>query len=91
MALKYVVNLGLLILFVACTGQETSDYTVEAIRTPSPPVIDGIEDDPIWQQITPVVLKENRTGNETRDGTIRTQVKSCYDDHTLYFFFLCTL
>ncbi|WP_198440174.1 carbohydrate-binding family 9-like protein [Pareuzebyella sediminis] len=89
MALKYVVNLGLLILFVACTGQETSDYTVEAIRTPSPPEIDGIEDDPIWQQITPVVLKENRTGNETRDVAIRTQVKSCYDDQTLYFLFLC--
>ena len=89
MGLKYLLIIGSLIPFIQCIGQKPSDYTIEAIHTARPPVIDGIEDDPIWQQITPVALKENRFGNETRDAAIRTHVKSCYDKNTLYFFFLC--
>ncbi len=89
MALKYVLMMGSLILFLPCAGQDF-DYVIEAIYTSKPPVIDGLEDDTIWQQITPVDLKDNRSGNETGDAAIITHVKSCYDDHTLYFFFLCS-
>lgn len=89
MALKYLLIIGSLIPFMPCVGQKTSDYTIESIHTSRPPVIDGTDDDPIWQKATPVVLKENRSGKETRESVIRTHVKSCYNKNTLYFFFLC--
>ncbi|SEK19788.1 hypothetical protein SAMN04488008_10127 [Maribacter orientalis] len=48
-----------------------------------------MENDLIWQQIMPLVLKENRSGNEIQEAGLKTYVKECYDDNTLYFFFMC--
>ena len=86
---KSLLILGILFLLIQCADNNTSDYTIEAIHTPASPVIDGVENDPIWQRITPVVLKENGSGNEVQESEPYTYVKACYDDSTLYFFFLC--
>ncbi|MEQ8218614.1 MAG: carbohydrate-binding family 9-like protein [Arenibacter sp.] len=62
---------------------------MEAIYASESPIIDGAENDPIWQKITPVVLKDNQTGNEGQESGLQTHVKACYDDSSLYFFLLC--
>lgn len=85
---KYLFVLGTLLLLVQCAENKPTD-TIEATFTAVPPVIDGIESDPVWQQITPVTLKDNRSENETQKSALQTEVKACYDEKTLYFFFLC--
>jgi hypothetical protein len=65
---KRLLILGILFLLIQCADNKTSDYTIEAIHTPASPVIDGVENDPIWQHITPVVLKENGSGNEVQES-----------------------
>jgi hypothetical protein len=72
-----------------CTVDKSSDYKIEAIHTSVSPIIDGNENDAIWQQITPIVLKDNRFGNEAQELELQTYVKACYDNSNLYFFFLC--
>lgn len=86
---KNLLILGTLFLLMQCAENKPSDYKIEAIFTSRPPIIDGTENDSIWQQILPEVLKENRSGNEVRDSGLQTQVKACYDDSNLYFLFVC--
>lgn len=35
------------------------------------------------------MLLENHFGNEVRESGLQTSVKACYNDSTLYFFFIC--
>ena len=86
---KNLLIMGTLFLCMQCAENEPSDYAIEAIFTSESPIIDGLENDLIWQQISPVMLKENRAGNEVLESGLQTQVKTCYDDNTLYFFFVC--
>lgn len=89
MRLKHLLILSTLFLLMQCAGNKPSDYKIEAIYTSRSPIIDGTENDSIWQQIIPIVLKDNRSGNEAQESELQTYVKACYDDSTLYFFFLC--
>lgn len=86
---KNLLIIGALFLLVQCAENKPSDDTIEAIFTAESPIIDGLENDLIWQQITPVVLKENRSGNEVLESRLKTHFKACYDDSNLYFFFVC--
>lgn len=86
---KNLLIIGTLFLLMQCAENKPSDYKIEASFTSGSPIIDGIENDSIWQQIIPAVLKENRSGNETRKSGLQTHIKACYDDSTLYFFFVC--
>jgi hypothetical protein len=85
---KNLFILGTLFLLMQSAEHKSTD-TIEAIFTSVSPVIDGIENDPIWQQIILMVFKENRSGNETQKSELQTHIKACYDDNTLYFFFIC--
>ena len=89
MGLKYVSILSILILLVRCAINKPSDYRIEATFTSVPPIIDGTENDSIWQDIVPAELKENGSGDEVLETGLQTRIKVCYDDSTLYFFFLC--
>jgi hypothetical protein len=84
-----LIILGTLLLLIQCAKNKLYEYQIEAIFTPESPIIDGIENDSIWQQIKPVALKDNRSGNEVRESGLQTHVKACYDDSNLYFFFVC--
>ncbi len=86
---KNLLIIGTLFLLMQCAENKPSEYTIEAKFTSESPIIDGLENDLIWQQITPVVLKENRAGNDVQESGLQTHVKTCYDDSTLYFFFVC--
>ena len=86
---KHLLILGTLFLLMQCAENKPSDNKIEAIFTSRSPIIDGTDNDSIWQQIIPIVLKDNRSGNEAQESGLQTHVKACYDDSTLYFFFLC--
>lgn len=86
---KNLLILGTVLLLIKCGENKPSDYTMEAAFTNCAPIIDGTENDPIWQKITSVVLKDNQTGNEVQESGLQTHVKACYDASSLYFFLLC--
>lgn len=76
-------------LVMQCAENKPSDNNIEAIYTSESPIIDGTENDAIWQQVIPIVLKDNRSENEAQESELQTYVKACYDDSSLYFFFQC--
>lgn len=86
---KNLLILISIFMLMQCAKNKPSDYKIEAIYTSKSPVIDGTENDSIWQQVIPIVLKDNRSENEAPESELQTYVKACYDDNTLYFFFLC--
>ena len=86
---KILIILVSFFMLIQCAENKPSDYRIEAIFASEAPMIDGTENDSIWQQIIPAVLKENLSGNEIRESGLKTHIKACYDDNTLYFFFVC--
>lgn len=86
---KKLLILSTIFLLMQCAENKPSDYKIEANYTSVSPVIDGTENDSIWEQIIPIVLKGNSEGYEAQESEPLTYVKACYDDSTLYFFFRC--
>lgn len=86
---KYLLIVSILFLLVQCAENKPSDDNIEAIYTSESPIIDGLENDSIWQHMIPIVLKDNRSGNGAQESELQTYVKACYGDNTLYFFFRC--
>ena len=73
----------------ACTRQVQPEYSLEAIRADSAPVINGHLNEPVWQRAKSVWLKDNRSGESVTDARVTTRVMTCYDDSTLYIAFIC--
>lgn len=76
-------------VLIKCTPSIEQEYKIEAIYTSKPIKIDGDLDDKVWQLTKPVVLKENRSGNNVSDPRLMTSVMTSYDDSTLYIAFIC--
>jgi hypothetical protein len=53
-------------------------------RAPTAPVIDGVLDDAVWKDATPVVLRGSFDG---RPAALRTEARMAYDDAHLYVAF----
>jgi hypothetical protein len=86
---KSILLFGTFLFLMQCADNEGYEYQIESIYISIPPLIDGNLDDPLWQLARPVVLKENRSGNNVNDPRITTHVMTCYDDSTLYIAFVC--
>jgi hypothetical protein len=71
---------AVLLLAAAADGQE-----VTAVRTASPPVIDGVLDDPAWEEAVPVsarfILHRPEVGAPMSEPT---EIMLLYDDEALY-------
>jgi len=77
------------LFLIQCTANVEQEYQITTIYTSIPPLIEGNLNDPVWKMIKPVVLKENRSGNDVSDAGLRTEVMTCYDDSTLFIAFIC--
>ncbi len=66
------------------TTEADADYQVAAQSTPLPPRIDGLLDDPAWQQATPLTRFTQSIPNEGEPVTERTEVRVLYDESKLY-------
>ena len=70
-------------ILLSCSAEKSGQgFRIGAIKTGTPPVIDGHVDDPAWQNAEAVWLKENRSGEEVGDSRLSTRVMTCYDDRT---------
>src|SRR3954468_1868358 len=71
-------------------AQERADFRI--LRAATPPKIDGVLDDEVWQQ-PPLPLGEwisyNPLRGETMSNALRTEVRIAYDDRNIYFGFHC--
>ncbi|MCK5652369.1 MAG: carbohydrate binding family 9 domain-containing protein, partial [Gemmatimonadetes bacterium] len=61
------------------------DLTVRAVRVAEPPEIDGVLDEPIWQQIEPITGFRQRWPVDGAPASERTEVRIAYDSRAIYF------
>jgi len=87
--MKKIALFGVFVLLLQCTDSPDKEIHINALYTSRSLMIDGVLREPPWELATPIVLKENRSGNDVSDARLQTTVKTCYDDSTLYFAFVC--
>ena len=58
--------------------------TVRPERIDAPPLIDGVLDEAIWQQIEPITDFRQQEPADGEPASERTEVRICYDDNFLY-------
>ncbi len=89
MRLPSLVMLGILLVAQPSIAQQAAiDSTprAHAVRAHQAPIIDGREDDPVWQQVTPTSDFQEFQPTEGKAPRFRTEFKAAYDDHNLYVF-----
>ncbi|HRP07748.1 MAG TPA: hypothetical protein PLL69_04605, partial [Gemmatimonadales bacterium] len=64
-------------------AQSPAPATVQATRTDTPPVLDGRDDDAIWQQIAPIGGFREVRPSEDGDPRQATEFRVAYDDANL--------
>jgi hypothetical protein len=89
---------ALLGLLASLQGPETTRHDSQppvhvppavATRASQAPVIDGRDDDPIWQQATPITDFQEWRPNEGGPPKLPTTAKVAYDAENLYVFVRC--
>ncbi|MEP6744280.1 MAG: DUF5916 domain-containing protein, partial [Gemmatimonadota bacterium] len=70
----------------AIAGMAGSVASVAATRTETPPVIDGLDEDAIWQTAPRVDAFREARPTEDADPKQRTEFRVAYDAHNLYVF-----
>ena len=64
----------------------TARSTATAVRTDSPIVTDGVDDEPVWRTAAPVGDFRESRPSENADPKQRTEFRVAYDAHNLYVF-----
>ncbi len=64
-------------------------FTVAAIKTETPPVIDGILDDEVWENAPIVSDFIQFEPDKAKPASVKTVAKILYDNDFIYFAFLC--
>ena len=76
---------GLLFILFAVSALALDDSsTVRAVKVDSPPRIDGVLDEAVWQSIEPISDFRQREPADGDPISERTEVRICYDSHYLY-------
>lgn len=83
--LKHFFNITIFFTSIFVFSQETKE--INAIRIDTPPKIDGLLNDPVWENLEPYGnFYMFDPGYETKEReTHTTQVKMAYDDKAIYF------
>ena len=63
------------------------DREARAVRIEAPPRIDGVLDEPFWEQIPPITGFRQRDPVDGAPASERTEVRIAFDDNALYFGF----
>jgi hypothetical protein len=86
MKVSSFVRSSIFLLLVPCFAPAGSNpKTAVAVRTPVPPTIDGVLDEPEWKLAKPITDFVQFLPNEGSKPTENTEVRILYDDHALYF------
>jgi hypothetical protein len=65
-------------------GADSGGKTVNIVRVQTPPVIDGVLDDPVWSTIKPIEDLHQVNPVEYDAPSERTEIRLAYDDDALY-------
>ncbi len=82
-------NLVLLLIFVFQFSLIAQSKIVYAVRTETPPKIDGIINDSVWNKAIPISDFLQQEPVPGTNPTERTIVRLLYDDKNLYVSFMC--
>jgi hypothetical protein len=94
--MKVIAGVVLLVLVPSIVLGQSSDAgpvpllpsgaaaSTAAVRTPTPPVLDGQLDDEVWSAAPVVSAFTQRDPEEGSPGSERTEVRFLYDDHAIY-------
>lgn len=86
---KIVVFLCLFFLWQGLICSQFEKFTVAAVRTEIPPVIDGILDDEVWNNAPSVSDFIQFEPDKDKPASVRTVAKILYDNDYIYVAFLC--
>lgn len=86
---KIVVFLCLFFLWQGLICSQFEKFTVAAVRTEIPPVIDGILDDEVWKNAPSVSDFIQFEPDKGKPASVRTVAKILYDNDYIYVAFLC--
>ena len=63
-----------------------TDTSVVAVRTSTPPVIDGVDDDSVWRAAPPIAAFREWQPTEGKEPRFRTEARVAYDAANLFVF-----
>lgn len=86
---KIVVFLCFFFLWQGLICSQFEKFTVAAVRTEIPPVIDGILDDEVWKNAPSVSDFIQFEPDKGKPASVRTVAKILYDNDYIYVAFLC--
>ena len=74
----------LVFILAAAVCADDARPTVRPVRVETPPRIDGVLDDPVWSAVEPITDFRQREPADGEAASERTEVRICYDSHSLY-------
>jgi hypothetical protein len=88
-ARKHVTVLTLLALLSIPNAVAQNKKDLEAVFFQTPPVIDGLPDDPVWEEVVPAEDFIQFEPDNGAPSSVPTSVKVGWDSQALYFLFIC--
>jgi hypothetical protein len=85
MKVSHLARTLILLLFPCWALAGSNPKTAVAVRTPVPPRIDGILNEPEWKLSKPETEFMQQDPNEGDPASMRTEIRILYDDEALYF------
>jgi len=70
-------------------AQEAEPPSVQAVQVKQEPVLDGVLDEPVWQEASPVGQFRQRNPQEGNPATEQTEVRIIYSETAIYFGVTC--
>jgi hypothetical protein len=85
MSSRAIVLIAVLLWYAPCVSGGDNPRSVTAVRTASPPRIDGVLDDAAWRLAEPAADFIQRDPHEGVSASERTEIRVLYDNRALYF------
>lgn len=82
------INLNLVLLWLSATSVFAQE-PVSLVRTDQPPVLDGVLDEAVYQNLTPLTNFKTFIPDFGKDMPEKTEAYMFYDEENLYFGFRC--
>ena len=84
-----VVSMTFPVRIYSQRGTDADSWILRAVRTDTPPVMDGKLDDPCWKRADVATDFRQRRPHEGEPAEEQTEVRILYDDTNLYISFRC--
>ena len=80
---------GFLLMLLPAVFNLSAQETIQAVRFASPPIIDGLVDEDIWETAVPVENFIQREPDTGQPFSNKTEVFIGFDEHNMYIGFRC--